>query len=75
MAPYVATLTTINTPHRGCIFAEYLLGKVPEAARQKIAAAYNSTMKKLGDEDPDFLGGGNGPDGERLSRPEPGYAG
>lgn len=55
MAPYVATLTTINTPHRGCIFAEYLLGKVPEAARQKIAAAYNSTMKKLGDENPDFL--------------------
>ena len=28
-APYVATLTTINTPHRGCIFAEYLLGKAP----------------------------------------------
>ena len=37
MGPYVATLTTINTPHRGCIFAEYLLGKVPEAARRKIA--------------------------------------
>lgn len=55
MAPYVATLTTINTPHRGCIFAEYLLGKVPEAARQKIAAAYNATLKRLGDEDPDFL--------------------
>lgn len=55
MAPYVATLTTINTPHRGCIFAEYLLGKVPEAARQKIAAAYNATMRKLGDENPDFL--------------------
>lgn len=55
MAPYVATLTTINTPHRGCIFAEYLLGKVPEAARQKIAAAYNTTMRKLGDENPDFL--------------------
>nr|WP_298018432.1 triacylglycerol lipase [uncultured Dysosmobacter sp.] len=55
MAPYVATLTTINTPHRGCIFAEYLLGKVPEAARQRIAAAYNAAMKKLGDENPDFL--------------------
>lgn len=54
-APYVATLTTINTPHRGCIFAEYLLGKVPEAARQKIASAYNATLKRLGDEDPDFL--------------------
>ncbi len=24
----MATLTTINTPHRGCIFAEYLLGKL-----------------------------------------------
>ncbi len=55
MASYVATLTTINTPHRGCIFAEYLLGKAPEAARQRIAAAYNAAMKKLGDENPDFL--------------------
>ena len=55
MAPYVATLTTINTPHRGCIFAEYLLGKVPQAARLKIAAAYNATMKKVGDTNPDFL--------------------
>lgn len=55
MAPYVATLTTINTPHRGCIYAEYLLNKVPEAARQKVAAAYNATLKRLGDENPDFL--------------------
>lgn len=54
-APYVATLTTINTPHRGCIFAEYLLGKVPEAARRKVASTYNGTMKHLGDENPDFL--------------------
>ena len=55
MAPYVATLTTINTPHRGCIYAEYLLNKVPEVARQKVAAAYNATLKRLGDENPDFL--------------------
>ncbi|WP_298035295.1 triacylglycerol lipase [uncultured Dysosmobacter sp.] len=54
-APYVATLTTINTPHRGCIFAEYLLGKVPETTRQRIAAAYNGTMRRVGDEEPDFL--------------------
>ena len=54
-APYVATLTTINTPHRGCIYAEYLLNKVPEAARKKVAAAYNATLKRLGDENPDFL--------------------
>ena len=51
----MATLTTINTPHRGCIFAEYLLGKVPQAARLKIAAAYNAAMKKMGDPNPDFL--------------------
>lgn len=54
-APYVATLTTINTPHRGCIYAEYLLNKVPQAAREKVAAAYNATLKRLGDENPDFL--------------------
>ena len=30
IAPYVASLTTINTPHRGCQFADYLLGKIPE---------------------------------------------
>ena len=55
MAPYVATLITINTPHRGCIYAEYLLNKVPETAREKVAAAYNGALKHLGDENPDFL--------------------
>ena len=55
MAPYVATLTTINTPHRGCIFAEYLLDKVPQAVREKIAAAYNAALRKVGDPNPDFL--------------------
>lgn len=55
MGPYVATLTTINTPHRGCIFAEYLLDKVPQAARRKIADTYNATLRRLGDKDPDFL--------------------
>lgn len=55
MAPYVASLTTVNTPHRGCIFAEYLLEKIPAAARQKIADTYNAALKRLGDERPDFL--------------------
>lgn len=27
---YVASLTTINTPHRGCEFADYLLNEIPE---------------------------------------------
>ncbi len=55
MAPYVATLTTINTPHRGCVFAEYLLDKIPKAARERIADTYNAALKRLGDENPDFL--------------------
>ena len=55
MAPYVASLTTINTPHRGCEFADYLLGKIPEDKQQLIAGGYNSALKKLGDTNPDFM--------------------
>ena len=55
MAPYVASLTTINTPHRGCEFADYLLNLIPEKQKNAVAAAYNATLKKLGDENPDFL--------------------
>jgi len=55
LAPYVASLTTINTPHRGCIFAERLLDAVPEKVKNKVARAYNATLKVLGDETPDFL--------------------
>ena len=54
-APYVASLTTINTPHQGCIFAEQLLSKIPESAREGIAKTYNTVLRKLGDHDPDFL--------------------
>jgi len=54
-SPMVASLTTINTPHRGCLFADYLLDKIPEKTKSKVAAAYNSTLKKLGDPNPDFL--------------------
>ncbi|MEG2007859.1 MAG: triacylglycerol lipase [Oscillospiraceae bacterium] len=54
-APLVASLTTINTPHRGCIFAEYLLGIAPESLRRSVAKTYNTALKKLGDRSPDFL--------------------
>lgn len=59
MDKYVASLTTINTPHRGCAFAEYLLEKAPEKFRSFIANRYNSTLKKFGDDNPDFLGAVN----------------
>lgn len=52
---YVASLTTINTPHRGCEFADYLLGEIPEEEQQMIASGYNTVAAKLGDKDPDFL--------------------
>lgn len=55
MDKYVASLTTINTPHRGCIFADYLLDKIPGAAKDKVAESYNSALKVLGDETPDFM--------------------
>lgn len=52
----VKSLTTVNTPHRGCLFAEYLLNKAPEKLRTKIAAAYEAALRKFGDTAPDFLG-------------------
>ncbi len=55
LAPYVASLTTINTPHRGCVFAERLLSAIPEKAKNNVAKAYNVTLTALGDESPDFL--------------------
>lgn len=55
MAPFVASLTTINTPHRGCIFADYLLNKIPKTLQKKVASGYNKALKKMGDEHPDFM--------------------
>ena len=52
---YVASLTTVNTPHRGCLFAEQLLNTIPQKIQDKIARAYNVTLTALGDETPDFM--------------------
>lgn len=56
MAPYVASLTTINTPHYGCAFADYLLSKIPKRICDFVANRYNKTLKRLGDFNPDFIG-------------------
>lgn len=53
--PYVASLTTINTPHRGCEFADFLLSKAPESLKEEVSNTYNTTLRKLGEEDPDFM--------------------
>jgi len=52
---YVASLTTINTPHRGCLFAEYLLGAAPEKLVSFVENTYNKAFYALGDNSPDFM--------------------
>ena len=52
---YVASLTTINTPHHGCLFAEYLLNTAPERFVRTIEKVYNSAFTRIGDDKPDFL--------------------
>ncbi len=55
LAPYVASITTVNTPHRGCLFAERLLHAIPVSIKNKVATVYNTTLTALGEEHPDFL--------------------
>lgn len=55
MDKYVASLTTINTPHRGTEFAEYLLRKIPEKQKMMIASTYNRLLLKFGDKNPDLI--------------------
>lgn len=50
----VASLTTINTPHHGCAFADYLLKKAPKALVDRVARSYNAALKMTGDRRPDF---------------------
>ena len=52
---YVASLTMINTPNKGCEFADYLFSKVPENIVNSVADKYNFTLKHLGDSNPDFI--------------------
>lgn len=57
LSEYVASLTTINTPHRGCIYVDFLLEKIPNKFKKFVAEKYNKLFIKLGDKNPDFLGG------------------
>lgn len=57
MDKHVASLTTINTPHRGCKFLDKLLKLIPDGAVRVIAKRYDAVYKKLGDEKPDFYSG------------------
>ena len=55
IAARVASLTTVNTPHRGCEYADYLLNRIDPQAQRKVADTYNKAARFAGDTDPDFL--------------------
>ena len=54
---YVSSLTTINTPHRGCHFVDWILDNCSPKFIASVANRYNKIFRKLGDEAPDFLAG------------------
>lgn len=55
MGKYVASLTTVNTPHKGCLFADYLFAKIDPSYQYKLASTYNSAARKLGEKNPNLL--------------------
>lgn len=57
MDKYVASLTTINTPHEGCDMVDFLLQKFPQPVVDFITNKYNRIFTKLGDDQPDFISG------------------
>lgn len=57
LSEYVASLTTINTPHRGCKYVDFLLDKIPDSFKKFVSNKYNNVFTKLGDKNPDFIGG------------------
>lgn len=52
-APMVASLTTINTPHRGCRFVDYAC-RLPEGLYRTIAGCFDYWFGRFGDSHPDF---------------------
>lgn len=59
MDKYVASLTTINTPHRGCEWVDRVLAKAPQGLAEFLEGKYNALFTKLGDSTPHFLLGVN----------------
>ena len=53
MSPYVASLTTMNTPHRGCRFVDYAC-RLPEGFYRFVAGCFDRTFARFGDKSPDF---------------------
>lgn len=56
LAPYVASLTTINTPHYGSDLAGKMLSMTPKKIVTSIGKQYSKLFTRLGDGDCDFVG-------------------
>jgi triacylglycerol lipase len=54
MGEYVASLTTICSPHRGCKYIDFLFRIIPEGMFKFISEKANKYFGKLGDKKPDF---------------------
>lgn len=55
MESKVASLTTVNTPHRGCLYADDLLKKTNAPIKWGVAKMYNRAYRILGDKKPDLM--------------------
>lgn len=53
MAPYVASLTTVSTPHRGCRFVDYAC-RLPDGFYRGVARIFDYWFGRFGDAHPDF---------------------
>ncbi|WP_238916776.1 triacylglycerol lipase [Clostridium sp. YIM B02555] len=53
MGDYVASLTMISSPHRGCKFVD-IACKIPDKIYKAIARFFDKHYKLLGDKNPDF---------------------
>ncbi|MCL2352194.1 MAG: triacylglycerol lipase [Firmicutes bacterium] len=56
----VASLTTVNTPHRGCGYVGRIIEKMPKKALASVGRKYETLFSFLGDDSADFLGGLSG---------------
>ena len=54
MDRYVASLTTMGTPHYGVRFADVLLKRIPDSFVNRVADIFNNIFRKYGDTRPDF---------------------
>lgn len=54
MGKYIASLTTMGTPHYGVKFADVLLNKLPDKFVTAVANRINKIFRAYGDTNPDF---------------------